>query len=144
MLALPAPWWQVLAVDGSLKVMEMQTVRTVLIALYFLLSAATLSAKELEVTATAYNSVPGQTQGDPETTAWGETLTPGMKAIAVSRDLLDKGLTHGVKVKIDGLPGAYVVMDKLHRRWRRRIDIYMGEDIDAAKAWGKQKVTIRW
>lgn len=116
------------------------------VASLFLLSTAGSSAKEqvLEVTATAYNSVPGQTQGDPQTTAWGETLRPGMKAIAVSRDLLERGLTQGVEVQIQGLPGTYVVMDKLHKRWRQRIDIYMGEDVEAAKKWGKQKVTIRW
>lgn len=67
-----------------------------------------------------------------------------MKAIAVSRDLIPMGLTHGVKVKIEGLPGTYTVMDKLHKRWRRRIDIYMGNDVEAAKKWGKRQVTIRW
>jgi 3D (Asp-Asp-Asp) domain-containing protein len=118
----------------------------VLIILFCLLPMGGLVAKEqiLQVTATAYNSVPGQTQGNPQETAWGEILTPGMKAIAVSRDLIDLGLTHGVAVKIQGLPGTYRVMDKLHKRWRERIDIYMGEDVQAAKQWGKQKVTIRW
>lgn len=98
----------------------------------------------LKVTATAYNSLPGQTQGDPTITAWGDRLVPGMKVIAVSRDLIPLGLKHGVKVKIDGLPGTYTVMDKLHQRWQHRIDIYMGNDIKAAKKWGKRKVTIRW
>jgi len=49
--------------------------------------------RSLKVTATAYNSLPGQTQGDPRLTAWGETLKPGMQAIAVSRDLIRMGLT---------------------------------------------------
>jgi 3D (Asp-Asp-Asp) domain-containing protein len=98
----------------------------------------------LKVTATAYNSLPGQTQGNPTITAWGDKLVPGMKVIAVSRDLIPLGLKHGVKVKIDGLPGTYTVMDKLHQRWQHRIDIYMGKDIKAAKKWGKREVTIRW
>jgi len=98
----------------------------------------------LKVTATAYNSLPGQTLNDPSLTAWGDTLVPGMKAIAVSRDLIAMGLTHGVKVKIDGLPGTYIVRDKLHKRWKLRIDIYMGEDVQSAKQWGKREVTIRW
>ena len=98
----------------------------------------------LKVTATAYNSKPSQTQGDPNLTAWGDRLAPGMKAIAVSRDLIDMGLTHGVKVRIDGLKGSYTVLDKLHKRWKRRIDIYMGNDVKAAKKWGKREVTIRW
>ena len=98
----------------------------------------------LNVTATAYNSLPGQNQDNPTLTAWGEKLVPGMKAIAVSRDLIAMGLTHGVKVKIDGLPGKYKIVDKLHKRWKRRIDIYMGNDVKAAKQWGKRDVTIRW
>jgi len=98
----------------------------------------------LKVTSTAYNSLPDQTQGDPTITAWGDKLVPGMKVIAVSRDLIPMGLTHGVKVRIGGLSGTYTVMDKLHKRWTRRIDIYMGNDVKAAKEWGKREVTIRW
>lgn len=47
--------------------------------------------ESLTVTATAYNSVPGQTSYEhPEITAWGDSITPGVKWIAVSRDLLKK------------------------------------------------------
>jgi 3D (Asp-Asp-Asp) domain-containing protein len=98
----------------------------------------------LEVTATAYNSLPGQGQGDPSLAAWGDTLKPGMKAIAVSRDLIPLGLRHRTVVKVDGLPDEYRVLDKLAKRWSKRIDIYMGEDIKAARKWGKRQVTIRW
>jgi len=98
----------------------------------------------LKVTATAYNSLPNQTQGNPTIAAWGDKLVPGIKVIAVSRDLIPKGLTHNVKVRIDGLSGTYIVMDKLHKRWTKRIDIYMGNDVKAAKDWGKREVTIRW
>lgn len=101
-------------------------------------------ARELEVTATAYNSVRRQTVGDPALTAWGDRLRPGMKAIAVSRDLIELGLRHGVEVEIVGLEGRYVVRDKMAKRWRKKIDIYMGEDVKAAREWGKRKVTIRW
>jgi hypothetical protein len=45
----------------------------------------------LRVTATAYNSVQGQTQGDPNLTAWGEKLLPGMKAIEKSPDTTRAG-----------------------------------------------------
>jgi 3D (Asp-Asp-Asp) domain-containing protein len=106
--------------------------------------AASKTTHSLEVTATAYNSLPDQGQGDPTIAAWGTKLRPGMKAIAVSRDLLDLGLTEGVKVRIDGLPDTYTVLDKTAKRWKRRIDIYMGADVNAAKQWGKRKVTIRW
>jgi 3D (Asp-Asp-Asp) domain-containing protein len=99
---------------------------------------------ELEVTATAYNSLPEQTNSDPTLTAWGDRLRPGMKSIAVSRDLIELGLSHGVEVENVGLKGRYVVRDKMAKRWRRKIDIYMGRDKTAALEWGKRKVTIRW
>jgi 3D (Asp-Asp-Asp) domain-containing protein len=98
----------------------------------------------LEVTATAFNSHPSQTDGDPNITAWGDRLEPGMKVIAVSRDLIALGLGHGTEVRIDGLPGRYVVRDKMAKRWKQKIDIYMGNDVDAARRWGRRTVTIRW
>jgi 3D (Asp-Asp-Asp) domain-containing protein len=100
--------------------------------------------KELEVTATAYNSTWEQTIGHPAEAAWGDTLKPGMKAIAVSRDLIDSGLTHGTMVEIGGLPGKYEVLDKMNARWKMKIDIYMGTSEEKAREWGKKKVTIRW
>lgn len=103
-----------------------------------------LQTRHLNVTATAYNSLPGQTSGDASVAAWGDRLEPGMKAVAVSRDLLELGLTRGVKVRIDGLPGDYVVLDKMSKRWKRRIDIYMGVDRGAAREWGRRKVRISW
>jgi 3D (Asp-Asp-Asp) domain-containing protein len=100
--------------------------------------------QSLEVTATAYNSVANQTAGDPTLAAWGDVLKPGMKSIAVSRDLIGLGLGHKAVVRIDGLPGEYLVLDKLAKRWTKRIDIYMGEDVAAARRFGKQSLTIRW
>lgn len=99
----------------------------------------------LRVTATAYNSLPSQTDSTPNIAAWGDRLRPGMKAIAVSRDLLKKyGLKHKDKVRISGLKGEYLVLDKMNKRWRKKIDIYMGKDRRKALRWGRKKVTIRW
>jgi 3D (Asp-Asp-Asp) domain-containing protein len=100
--------------------------------------------RTLSLTATAYNSVPAQTNSEPNIAAWGDSLTPGMKVIAVSRDLLEIGLTRGAEVEIDGVPGTYRVLDKMGRRWEKRIDIYMGDDIQAAREWGVRKVRIRY
>ncbi len=101
--------------------------------------------KELDVVATAFNSVAAQTYADhPEIGAWGDTLRPGMKCIAVSRDLIKLGLTHQTKVEIEGFKGKFRVLDKMNRRWEKRIDIYMGKDIVAALKWGREPVTIRW
>lgn len=96
------------------------------------------------VTATAYNSVISQCDGDPGVAAWGDRLEPGVKAVAVSRDLIPKGLSRNAKVRIYGIPGEFVVLDKMHRRWENRIDIYMGEDVNAARQFGKRQVRIYW
>lgn len=108
-------------------------------------SAGKERSNSLKVTATAYNSLPSQTDGTPDIAAWGDRLRPGMKAIAVSKDLLKQhGLSRGDKVRISGLDGEYVVLDKMHSRWRKKIDIFMGKDRRAAKKWGRRKVTIHW
>ena len=86
------------------------------IALVFSVNSFAAKPQKMYVTATAYNSVRAQTNSNPSIAAWGDRLKPGMKAIAVSRDLLKKGLKRGVKVKISGLPGEYVVLDKMHHR----------------------------
>ena len=99
---------------------------------------------QLEVTATAYTSSHSQTDKTPYLAAWNNVLKPGIKSIAVSRDLLKMGLKNGSKVSISGLPGEYIVLDKMHKRWEKKIDIYMGIDHQKAKEWGKQKVTIHW
>lgn len=96
------------------------------------------------VTATAYNSVPSQTANHPSLAAWGDTLRPGMKCIAVSRDLMALGLKHNTPVQIEGLRGIYLVKDKMHYRWKNKIDIYMGLDIRKARQWGRKKLTIRY
>jgi 3D (Asp-Asp-Asp) domain-containing protein len=100
--------------------------------------------RSLVVTATAYNSVSEQTDAEPHLAAWGDALAPGMKVIAVSQDLIPVGLNRRTPVTIEGFPGTYLVLDKMHKRWERRIDIYMGHDLEAARAWGKRQVEISW
>lgn len=108
-------------------------------------SAGKSRSNNLSVTATAYNSLPSQTDGNPNLAAWGDYLRPGMKAVAVSKDLLKQyGLTRGDTIRIKGLEGEYTVLDKMHPRWRKKIDIYMGKDRKAAKLWGRRNVTIHW
>jgi 3D (Asp-Asp-Asp) domain-containing protein len=107
-------------------------------------ASADVIERSLVVTATAYNSLPGQTDGEPHLAAWGDPIAPGMKVIAVSHDLIPEGLDHRTPVTIEGIPGVYVVLDKMHERWEKRIDIYMGNDLEAARAWGKRRVEIRW
>ena len=102
------------------------------------------SPRELVVTATAYNSLPQQTDRQPGLAAWGDRLEPGMRAVAVSPDLVALGLERGARMRIEGLRGEYTVLDRMPARWDRRIDIYMGTDRRAAQAWGKRRVRIHW
>ncbi|WKD49169.1 3D domain-containing protein [Microbulbifer spongiae] len=105
-------------------------------------NASAAIKKTMVVDATAYNSVPGQTDSDPWVAAWNNRLRPGDKVIAVSRDLEKHGLTNGAKVKIEGLPGTYTVRDRMNKRFRNRIDVWMEKDIKKARAWGKKKLKI--
>lgn len=101
--------------------------------------------KRLRVTATAYTSHVDQTDSTPNIAAWGDRLRPGMKVIAVSRDLLNVyGLKHKQKVRIKGLEGEYMVLDKMNKRWRKKIDIYMGMNKRKAFSWGRRNVEILW
>lgn len=95
------------------------------------------------VTATAYNSVPGQTDDTPWLAAWNNKLKPGQKVIAVSRDLEKLGLTNGAKVEIEGL-GVFTVRDRMNKRWRNKIDIWMESDVKAARKFGAKKLKILW
>ena len=101
--------------------------------------------KQMTVTATAYTSHVNQTDSTPNIAAWGDRLKPGMKAIAVSRDMLNKyGLKHRSKVRIKGLKGEFIVLDKMNKRWKKKIDIYMGMDLKKAYKWGRRKVELQW
>ena len=100
---------------------------------------------KLRVIATAYTSHKRQTDRTPFIAAWNNKLRPGNKVIAVSRDLIRKyGLKNGSKVKISGLKGYYRVRDKMNKRFRKKIDIYMGKNKRRALRWGGKNVTIYW
>lgn len=98
--------------------------------------------KPLEVEVSAYNSVPSQTDGSPLVGAWGDSLSKRQKSVAVSRDLIALGLKHNTKVMIEGLPGVYLVRDKMAARWTKRVDIYMDDKVEKAKKWGVKKLRI--
>lgn len=98
--------------------------------------------KPIEVKVSAYNSVPSQTDDSPLVGAWGDSLSTKQKSVAVSRDLISLGLKHNTKVMIEGLPGVYLVRDKMAARWTKRMDIYMGDKVEKAKKWGVKKLSI--
>lgn len=84
----------------------------------------------LTVTATAYSSTPDQTQGDPFITATGNRV--GLGTMAVSRDL-EALLPMGTRV--------FVVDDRMHRRWERRIDLWF-PDRGSALRFGRRELTL--
>ncbi len=104
----------------------------------------TSAERTLRVKASAYNSLHNQTDSTPNIGAWGDKLAPGMRVIAVSDDLIELGLERGQLVRIRGLSGEYRVADRMSDRWERKIDIYMGTDVRAARNWGVRNVEIVW
>jgi len=109
------------------------------------ISKNNIGNRVLKVTATAYTSHVGQTDKTPFLAAWNNRIKPGMKIIAVSRDLIKKyKLTNGVKVKIKGFDGLFTVRDKMNKRFKKRIDIYMGTNKHKALKFGKKKLTLVW
>ncbi|MEA4856489.1 MAG: hypothetical protein AAGU21_06790 [Solidesulfovibrio sp.] len=76
--------------------------------------------------------------------AWGDVLTEEVNAVAVSPDLLDMGLDRGDLIRIEGLPGQYKVLDVMHGRHDKTIDIFYGDDRCGAMQWGRRTLTITW
>ncbi|MEQ8623727.1 MAG: hypothetical protein RJQ00_07950 [Vicingaceae bacterium] len=123
----------------------MRITKYLFFATLLFLACNTKPKKSLVVTVTAYNSLAYQTKANnPSVAAWGDTLKPGMKTIAVSRDLIDSGLVHNKEVYLEGFEEPFLVKDKLNKRYTKRIDIYMGVDVKKAKEWGKQTLKISW
>ncbi len=97
-------------------------------------------ASSLQVSMTAYNALPGQTDGDPMTTASGARSNSEVVA-ARSRDLADE-LPFGTVIKIEraskdtpgcrfsqieGQIGYRVIADTMHQRWSKKIDVLLDQ-----------------
>lgn len=134
--------------------MQLKNKAVIASALLFICASFTAQAQDnndnqqwqtLEVTASAYTLALDETKPTHRgLAAWGDMLEPGMRVIAVSRDLIKKyDLGHRTRVQIEGFSGTYTVRDKMNKRWRNKIDILV-PNAEQARAWGKRKVTIRW
>jgi 3D (Asp-Asp-Asp) domain-containing protein len=97
-------------------------------------------ASSLQVSMTAYNAVPGQTDGDPMITASGARSNSEVVA-ARSRDLGDE-LPFGTVIKIERVSkdtpgcrfsqiesqiGYRVIADTMHQRWTKKIDVLLDQ-----------------
>ena len=86
------------------------------------------------VTVTTYSPTVEQTDSTPLITASGFEINPTnpkkQRIIAVSRDLKKK-YKFGKKVRITGigkLSGTYTIRDVMSKRYKKRVDILIGED----------------
>ena len=101
---------------------------------------ATYEPIAVPVRITAYNPVEEQTDETPLTMASGKTVYRG--AVALSRDLeADLGLSFGDSIEIDGL-GLFVFEDRMHRRWKRTVDILFFSP-EKARRFGVQHGFLR-
>jgi 3D (Asp-Asp-Asp) domain-containing protein len=105
------------------------------------------SSNRLKVKAMAYTSCSASGKKKSKRVArgaWGDALTDDVNAVAVSPDLLEMGLDRGDLISIEGLPGQYKVLDVMHGRHDKTIDIFYGDDRCGALQWGKRTLTITW
>ena len=86
------------------------------------------------VTVTTYSPTVEQTDSTPLITASGFEINPTNpkkhRIVAVSRDLKKK-YKFGKKVRITGigkLSGTYTIRDVMNKRYKKRVDILIGED----------------
>lgn len=91
------------------------------------------------VRATAYNSLPGQTDSSPFVTATGTRVRPGV--VALSRDLL-RTFPYGSKIMLEDMSGRYnsmlkgrifIVEDTMAARKTNSLDIWMGTRSEAIR-----------
>lgn len=120
-------------------------------------TAGTAGALTLSLRATGYNSLPGQTFGNPHITATGEQTRFGI--IAASRDLIGSDLPYGSLVRIRDLGafgngrgagvfqevlddhGLFIVEDTMHIRKTQQIDVWF-QELSTALSWGVREVEI--
>lgn len=93
-------------------------------------------AKEINIFITAYTLE--ECHANKGITASGKKVKVGM--VAVSPDLMKKGLKFGEKIEIENL-GTFVVADRTSKRLKNTIDIFMNSSKSARK-FGKRKYIL--
>lgn len=90
------------------------------------------TVREMRVSMTAYNSVPGQTDSTPFITADGSHVRDGIVAANF--------LKFGTRVRIPELFGdkVFEVHDRMNQRFDKRVDIWM-EKVPDARAFGMKR-----
>lgn len=90
------------------------------------------------VTVTAYTRYESCSNRPDCLTASGKPVVVGHAAM--SRDLERKGLRFGDKIHLVGI-GFFILEDRMHRRWRNRVDIFM-DDYRDAKNFGIRRAVM--
>ena len=99
----------------------------------------TKHTKVIQISVSAYNAIPNQTDSTPFIMASGKRVYEG--AIALSRDIeRDFGLKFGDKIHLLGI-GTFVFLDRMHRRWKRRVDLFKWSKKKAIQ-FGRQKAIM--
>tara|TARA_B100001063_G_scaffold105171_1_gene98234 strand:- start:100 stop:432 length:333 start_codon:yes stop_codon:yes gene_type:complete len=103
---------------------------------------------EVQVTATIYHAVEGQTDSTPDLTAtmFKIDLTNPIrhKIIAVSRDLEAIGFKMNQKVLVEGagdLSGVWTIRDRMNKRFTKRIDFLVNTTRKGGK-WENVKISL--
>jgi 3D (Asp-Asp-Asp) domain-containing protein len=98
-------------------------------------AAERIPTQTYTIPVTAYNSLPGQTDDTPYTTAM---QTPTRHGVVAANFL-----PLGTRVKIPALYGdeIFVVEDRMNPRYDKKMDIWM-DDLSDARQFGLQYVTI--
>jgi len=96
--------------------------------------------KELTVTATAYSSTVAQTDSSPCTTANGYNVCKANKENVIAANFLP----FGTKVQFPDVYGdkIFVVQDRMHPRFTKRVDLWM-KTTDKARKFGVKKVKMQ-
>ena len=95
-------------------------------------------AVKIPVSVSAYNACPKQTDSTPYTMASGKRVYEG--AIALSRDIEKEfGLKFGDKITLFGR--TFDFMDRMNKRWKRRVDVFMWSK-EKAKKFGRQQAVM--
>lgn len=97
------------------------------------------SKPALAVTVSAYSPTEEECDEDPYITAYQKPVKEG--TIAISRDLEEElGWAIGDKVYLTGL-GVFEVWDRMHPRWKKKVDIFF-HDTEKAVSFGVKQAKV--
>ncbi len=95
--------------------------------------------KRYTCTVTFYTPSVDETDDTPFITASGQRVRLGI--CAISRDLEEIGFTFGKTIYVEGL-GSFEIQDRMHSRWRKRIDILVMSKREARQLGKIENVSV--